>query len=188
MQRDLFSKQRRAARRFIERTRESRSSERLCKHAGRRAFSDGGSRDEGGRATASRDAGVSRGIDSSSASRSGEAPMPSRDGGRHVPDSTVPHGVERGAGWLRCGDLAMPGVREARASARKSGTPACWRVEAFGGDHRTTNGHGFRQLKTSGQPGRRRSGDASRDGIGCRGTAGMREARQRGSFGSEGVE
>lgn len=82
----------------------------------------------------------------------------------------------------------MPGVREARASARKSGTPACWRVEAFGGDHRTTNGHGFRQLKTSGQPGRRRSGDASRDGIGCRGTAGMREARQRGSFGIEGVE
>jgi hypothetical protein len=82
----------------------------------------------------------------------------------------------------------MPGVREARASARRDGTPACWSVELFGGVHRTTNGHGFRQLMAPGQPGGRRSEDASRDGIGCRGTAGMRKARQRGSFGSEGVE
>jgi hypothetical protein len=27
------------------------------------------------------------------------------------------HTMVRGAGWLRCGDLAMPGVREAEASA-----------------------------------------------------------------------
>lgn len=120
LQRDLFPKQRRAARRFIERTREGSSSERLYEHAGRRAFSDGGSRDVGGRATASRGAGMSRGIGGSSTSRSGEAPRLSRGSVRHVPDSTVPHGVERGAGWLRCGDLAMPGVREARASARRT--------------------------------------------------------------------
>lgn len=74
-------------------TREGHSSEWSCEHAGRRAVSNGRSRDDGGRATASRDAGVSRGINSSSTSRSGEAPTPSRGGTRHVPDSKVPHGV-----------------------------------------------------------------------------------------------
>ena len=38
----------------------------------------------------------------------------------------------------------------------------------FGGEHRTTNGHGFEQMKGLGQPGDRRLGDAPRDGIGCR--------------------
>lgn len=88
------------------------------KHAGRRASSNAGSRDDGGRATTSRGVGC-REARRARARRGQGKRQHRREAVRGTSRTPRSHTVERGAGWLRCGDLAMPGVREAEASARR---------------------------------------------------------------------
>ena len=107
---DSSGKQRSRARRFIEaRVRVSFSEEvlrntRVGEPAAMRVL--GTTAAERGHREVS---GVER-HNSSSTSRSGEAPTPSRGGSRHVPDSTVPHGRARRrlAALRRPGDARRP--------------------------------------------------------------------------------
>jgi hypothetical protein len=120
--------------------------------------------------------------------RLGEALKPSRGGVRHVPGSTVPHSeheaqVGCAAKTWRCQAFVRREPLLERETCQLAGE-----VEALGGGHWTTNGHELEQVKAQGQPERWRFERAGRDGIGCCSTAGMREARQQGSFGDGGVE
>jgi len=131
---------------------------------------------------------VLRGTEHLNTLRLGEAPKPSRGGVRHVPGSTVPHSeheaqVGCAAKTWRCQAFARREPLLERGSHQLAGE-----ADALGGGHWMTNGHELEQVKAQGQPERWRFERAGRDGIGCRSTAGMWEARQQGSFGDEGVE
>jgi hypothetical protein len=129
-----------------------------------------------GEASGSRDTGMSRGIEARHVAARGSAEAFERTC-RHVLRPQTPH-CERGAHWVRCGDLALPGVRELRF--RSMGKPMHLGAEGpIGGARGTTDHHSLGQGRAKGQPPGSPSESASGSGIAKQGPTGMWEAAER---------